>query len=96
MWSSSSSSQASSQDSVFSTAFSAITQPNWKLWHSKLGHPHHSILNNVLSSLGLSKNKTHTTMIHCTSYLHGKMHKLPFHSSQFVATHAFELVHSDV
>lgn len=96
MWSSSSSSQASSQDSVFSTAFSAITQPNWKLWHSKLGHPHHSILNNVLSSLGLSKNKTHTTMIHCTSCLHGKMHKLPFHSSQFVATHAFELVHSDV
>lgn len=35
-------------------------------------------------------------MIHCTSYLHGKMHKLPFHSSQFVATCAFELVHSDV
>ena len=22
------------------SAFSTITQPNWKLWHSRLGHPH--------------------------------------------------------
>ena len=32
----------------------------------------------------------------CTHYLYGKMHRLPFLNSHFVASSPFELVHFDV
>ncbi len=69
----------------------------WQLWHQRLGHPSDRVLVSALPSLSpcISANNKHVQH-HCQHCLIGKMHKLPFVSSQFQSTQPLELVHSDV
>ncbi|KAL5823959.1 hypothetical protein ACOSQ4_021859 [Xanthoceras sorbifolium] len=64
-------------------------------WHVKLGHPS---INVVKQFLKMSKIpfKDQTTLSFCDSCKCGKMHQLPFPTSQTKATHPLELVYSDV
>uniref|UniRef100_A0A2N9GG32 Integrase catalytic domain-containing protein n=1 Tax=Fagus sylvatica TaxID=28930 RepID=A0A2N9GG32_FAGSY len=69
----------------------------WQLWHQRLDHPSDRVLVSALPSLSpcISANNKHVQH-HCQHCLIGKMHKLPFVSSQFQSTQPLELVHSDV
>uniref|UniRef100_A0A2N9F8N5 Integrase catalytic domain-containing protein n=1 Tax=Fagus sylvatica TaxID=28930 RepID=A0A2N9F8N5_FAGSY len=69
----------------------------WQLWHQRLGHPSDRVLVSAIPSLSscISVNNKHVQH-HCKHCLIGKMHKLPFVSSQFQSTRPLELVHSDV
>ncbi|KAL5759008.1 hypothetical protein ACOSP7_021619 [Xanthoceras sorbifolium] len=64
-------------------------------WHVKLGHPY---INVVKQFLKMSKIpfKDQTTLSFCDSCKCGKMHQLPFPTSQTKAKHPLELVYSDV
>ena len=75
-----------------SVKFSSST---WSLWHSRLGHPNAHTLRLLLQNNGLPCNSS-TVVNSCIHCLHGKMHRLPFPSSRFVANSPFELVHSDL
>jgi len=72
------------------------TTPSWLLWHSRLGHPNHQVLSLLFSNKTLSFNKCMNLVNTCTHCLHGKMHKLPFPDSKFVAHSPFEFVHTDL
>ena len=76
-------------NSVFTSSSS------WLLWHNRLGHPNSQVLKFLFQHKGLSFNKCTNFVDSCVHCLHGKMHKLPFPSSRFVATAPFELVHTD-
>ena len=73
------------------------TKNKWQLWHHKLGHPSDRVLVSALPNLSscISIKNKHVQH-HCKHCLIGKMHKLPFESSQFHSTQPLELVHSDV
>ena len=75
-----------------SVKFSSST---WSLWHSRLGHPNAHTLRLLLQNNGLPCNSS-TVVNSCIHCLHGKMHRLPFPSSRFVANFPFELVHTDL
>lgn len=72
------------------------TTSNWLLWHSRLGHPNHQVLSLLFPYKTLSFNTCMNLLNTCTHCLRGKMHKLPFPSSMFVAHSPFELVHTDL
>jgi hypothetical protein len=74
-----------------------FSRNKWQLWHQRLGHPSDRVLISALPSLSscVSVNNKHIQH-HCKHCLIGKMHKLPFVSSQFQSTQPLELVHSDV
>ena len=69
------------------------TTPCWLLWHTRLGHPNHQVLSLLFPNKTLSFNKCMNLVNTCTHCLHGKMHKLPFPDSKFIARSPFELVH---
>jgi transposase InsO family protein len=67
----------------------------WQLWHSRLGHPSAKVLSSLSHSFNfnfLSK----PVLEHCHHCLTGKMHQLPFPSSNKQVQSPFELVHSDL
>ena len=69
---------------------------NKTLWHMRLGHPNDQTLGFLFPSFKSDVNKCADVNHSCIPCLHGKMHNLPFHKSQFHASSPFELVHSDV
>jgi transposase InsO family protein len=67
----------------------------WQLWHSRLGHPSAKVLlslSHFFNSNFLSK----PVLEHCHHCLAGKMHQLPFPSSNKQVQSPFELVHYDL
>ena len=84
--------------SLPSRAYNTVATQSFtlQLWHRRLGHPSHQVLASAIPSLLSSANKCNNILSSCTHCLHGKMHRLPFSTSQFVAHSPFELVHSDV
>ena len=72
----------------------ASISSTWELWHNRLGHPYAQVLQTLFPMFTISSNKCNS--ISCTHCLSGKIHKLPFPTSQFTAHSPLELVHSDV
>ncbi|PWA96217.1 hypothetical protein CTI12_AA041970 [Artemisia annua] len=75
-----------------SSTILSINNNNIALWHSRLGHPSHSVLQQI-KHISVSKQ--------CTSHIcdicpMAKQHALPFSSSSFHATSMFELIHVDL
>ena len=66
------------------------------LWHRRLGHPNDQVLQVVFPNVKFVMHKCTPFVQSCTHCLYGKMHRLPFPNSHFVASSPFELVHSDV
>ena len=64
------------------------------IWHKRLGHPHHQILQHLSSIKAISVNKVSKTM--CESCQLGKVSKLPFSSSVFQSLKPLERIHCDV
>ena len=71
------------------------TTPSWLLWYNRLRHPNHQVFSLLFPNKTLSFNKCMNLVNTCTHCLHGKMHKLPFPDSKFVAHSPFELVHTN-
>ncbi|PKU62264.1 Retrovirus-related Pol polyprotein from transposon TNT 1-94 [Dendrobium catenatum] len=64
------------------------------LWHSRLGHPHHGLLKDLLPHLpGITQI---SNKFFCTSCTVAKCHKFPFNKTHSVSSAAFDLIHSDV
>ena len=74
----------------------STTPTSWLLWHNRLGHPNSQVLKFLFQHKGSPFNKCTNFVDSCVHCLHGKMHKLPFPSSRFVASAPFELVHTDL
>lgn len=55
-----------------------------EVWHKRLGHPHHQVLQHLSSIKAISFNKTTQSM--CESCQLGKTCKLPFSSLSFQST----------
>jgi transposase InsO family protein len=64
-------------------------------WHKRLGHPHHRIFQQIMSSnqLPIASSKTDSVCIDCQL---AKSRQLPFPKSQTVTHAPLELVHSDI
>ena len=73
-----------------------LSSSSWSLCHNRLGHPSAQTLRILLINNGLSCNNSANFVNSCILCLHGKMHRLPFPSSRFVATSPFELVHTNL
>ena len=69
---------------------------NKTLWHRSLGHPNDQVLQFVFPNAKFVMHKCTPFVQSCTHCLYGKMHRLPFPNSHFVASSPFELVHFDV
>ena len=69
---------------------------NKTLWHSRLGHPSDQVLNHLFPNAKLHLNNCTAVDNSCTHCLYGKMHNLPFPTSQFTTSNPFELVHSNL
>ena len=69
---------------------------NKTLWHRRLGYPNDQVLQFVFPNTKFIMHKCTPLVQSCTHYLYGKMHRLPFLNSHFVASSPFELVHFDV
>ena len=73
---------------------SALQLPNKVvLWHFRLGHPAHKIVNKVLSACSLTLE--HWTSV-CEPCQMAKSHRLPFILSKSKASQPFSLVHFDL
>lgn len=82
----------------FSKSFFASPTPKTSIsfWHSRLGHPSPSILNNVISHFHLlvsNKTDKHLSCSHC---LINKSHKLPFSNSLITSTKPLQIIFTDV
>lgn len=66
------------------------------IWHSRLGHPHTSVLNTIISQFSLPLSHASQTSFSCSVCLSNKSHKLPFSQSFIVSTKPLEYVFSDV
>lgn len=65
-------------------------------WHSRLGHPSFSILNNVVSKLSPPIFNTSKHLIFCSDCMINKSHKLPFATSSIVSTRPLEIIFTDL
>jgi hypothetical protein len=72
-----------------------ISSDKWHLWHSRLGHPSSNVLHNIFPSFSTGSN-SNTVTEHCQHCLAGKMHQLPFSTSNKIVTSPFELIHADL
>ena len=77
-----------------STAHS-ISSDKCHLWHSILGHPSAKVLANVFPCFNTSSNSK-VVQEHCHHCLVGKMHQLPFPTSNKTVASPFELIHADL
>ncbi|KAG7584280.1 Reverse transcriptase RNA-dependent DNA polymerase [Arabidopsis suecica] len=64
------------------------------IWHKRLGHPHHQLMQHLSSISAISFNKATKSM--CEACQLGKTCKLPFSRSEFQASRPLERIHSDV
>ncbi|KAI0523320.1 hypothetical protein KFK09_005715 [Dendrobium nobile] len=78
---------------VTPTAFYASRNQE-KLWHSRLGHPHHRLLKDLVHLIpDITKISNDFS---CTACTVAKCHKISFNKSVSVSSAAFDLIHSDV
>lgn len=77
------------------SAFYSSAKCPLSLWHSRLGHPALTILNNVVSHSSLPISNKDSSF-HCINCLVSKSHKTPFSNSSLTSSHPLELVFSDV
>ena len=73
----------------------SISSDKWHLWHSRLGHPSDKVLANVFPCFS-PNSSSKDVKVHCHHCLAGKMHQLPFPTSNKTVTSPFELVHADL
>ncbi|GJW13038.1 ribonuclease H-like domain-containing protein [Tanacetum coccineum] len=78
--------------STIPTAFLS-TSPS--TWHQRLGHPGDEVLRSLVSRQFISCNKEKSTHI-CHACQLGKHVKLPFHSSDSIVEHCFDIIHFDL
>ncbi|GKB41580.1 ribonuclease H-like domain-containing protein [Tanacetum coccineum] len=64
-------------------------------WHQRLGHPGDQVLRSLVSSHFISCNKEKSSHI-CHACQLGKHVELPFHSSDSIVEHCFDIIHSDL
>jgi histone deacetylase 1/2 len=71
-----------------------LTSDDSNLWHARLGHPGHVVLQQLSRSIGFScsKSNQHT----CDACRRGKHVRLPFSESNNVSYFPFQLLHCDV
>ncbi|KAJ0500301.1 putative RNA-directed DNA polymerase [Helianthus annuus] len=80
--------------SIPKTAFSATRAPA-SVWHQRLGHPHHRVLQYMLSRYLLPVSEKSFKHV-CSSCQMGKSCKLPLNSSSFRSNNILDLVYCDV
>uniref|UniRef100_A0A2N9HIT4 Integrase catalytic domain-containing protein n=1 Tax=Fagus sylvatica TaxID=28930 RepID=A0A2N9HIT4_FAGSY len=68
----------------------SISSDKWHLWHSRLGHPSDKVLANVFPCFS-PNSSSKDVKVHCHHCLAGKMHQLPFPTSNKTITSPFEL-----
>ncbi len=73
----------------------SISSDKWHLWHSRLRHPSSNVLHNIFPYFSTSSNSK-SVIEHCHHCLAGKMHQLPFPTSNKTVTSPFELIHADL
>ncbi|GJT97278.1 ribonuclease H-like domain-containing protein [Tanacetum coccineum] len=64
-------------------------------WHQRLGHPGDEVLCSLVSRQFISCNKEKSPHI-CHACQLGKHVKLPFHSSDSIVEHCFDIIHFDL
>ncbi|GKA66783.1 ribonuclease H-like domain-containing protein [Tanacetum coccineum] len=77
------------------TSPSAFLSTSASTWHQRLGHPGDQVLRSLVSSRFISCNKEKSSHI-CHACQLGKHVKLPFHSSDSIVEHCFDIIHSDL
>ncbi|CAL9243538.1 unnamed protein product [Arabidopsis halleri] len=65
-----------------------------EIWHKRLGHPHHQVMQHLSTISAITFNKTSKSM--CEPCQLGKTSKLPFSRSEFQASRPLERIHCDV
>ena len=65
-----------------------------EVWHRRLGHPNHQVLQQLSTSKSISISRS--TKKICESCQLGKSSRLPFLASSFSASRPLERVHSDL
>lgn len=77
------------------SAFHSSVKCPLSLWHSRLGHPAISILNNVVSKFQLPISNKDSNFP-CKDCLVSKSHKTPFSQTSLTSSHPLELIFSDI
>ncbi|GKB91464.1 ribonuclease H-like domain-containing protein [Tanacetum coccineum] len=78
-----------------STSPIAFLSTSASTWHQRLGHPDDQVLCSLVSNHFISCNKEKSSHI-CHACQLGKHVKLPFHSSDSIVEHCFDIIHSDL
>ncbi|GJX66913.1 ribonuclease H-like domain-containing protein, partial [Tanacetum coccineum] len=78
-----------------STTPTAFLSTSTSTWHQRLGHPGDEVLRSLVSCQFISCNKEKSTHI-CHACQLGKHVKLPFHSSDSIVEHCFDIINSDL
>jgi hypothetical protein len=66
------------------------------VWHSRLGHPNHQVLEFMLNHQQIPMLKSKSSQFLCTPCQLGKSRKLLFCDSSRVTSAPLELIHSDI
>ncbi|KAK9155098.1 hypothetical protein Sjap_002578 [Stephania japonica] len=75
-------------------AFLASNNAQSNLWHSRLGHPAHRVLSQVVHKhLNFSLSSVPDFCSYCPM---GKIHALPYSNSNHIASHVLDLIHTDL
>ncbi|KAK1434088.1 hypothetical protein QVD17_11006 [Tagetes erecta] len=80
--------------SINKTAFSAIRASS-TIWHQRLGHPHHRLLQSMLSNYHLPVSNNLSSSF-CNSCHMGKSTKLSLNNSSFRSSNVLDLIFCDV
>ncbi|GKB86565.1 ribonuclease H-like domain-containing protein [Tanacetum coccineum] len=78
-----------------STLSIAFVSTSSSTWHQRLGHPGDEVIRSLASRHFITCNKEKSTHV-CHACQLGKHVKLPFHSSNSVVKHCFDIIHSDL
>ncbi|GKC05876.1 ribonuclease H-like domain-containing protein [Tanacetum coccineum] len=73
----------------------AFVSTSSSTWHQRLGHPGDEVLRSLTSRRFISCNKEKSSHV-CHACQLGKHVKLPFHSSDYIVTKCFDIIHSDL
>nr|GEV19081.1 ribonuclease H-like domain-containing protein [Tanacetum cinerariifolium] len=77
------------------TLLAAFVSTSSTIWHQRLGHLGDEVLRSLSSRRFISCNKAKSTHV-CHACQLGKHVKLPFHSSNSLVKHSFDIIHSDL